>query len=375
MLYYDFSGIYAEGKKVGCENLLIAGGKGNGKTFGALRQGLKIFLGMESPEMSGYIIRYARRRKESVKMNTIKNLFRPHEKWLEQVTDGKWNRIVCRGNRFYMALYDGDKQKARMQRECCVCNALSTWETDSGADEGEAGIIVFDEAISREIELRDEFESLMKYHNNCRRNRMNYYCPLVLIGNTVTRDCTIFDNFGIDLWSIEDEQQGHIQYVRNRAGKINCIFEWCSMVAVQENAREYYDRFEKDETKMITDGVFSLGEYKTLQHKPESTDTVLRVAFIHPHFRLVCDYLVYNTTGDLLLYITSPEHIDGCDIYINPRAVACNGSVRNFFEGRAAEIFRDAYITKNIVYESPKTGEKYRSFAMDCIGLASCIPD
>lgn len=375
MLYYDFPSLYAAGKKAGCENLLAAGGKGNGKTFGALRQGLKIFLGMESPEMTGYIIRYARRRKESVKMNTIKNLFRPHEKWLEQVTDGKWNRIVCRGNRFYLALYDGDKQKARMQRECCVCNALSTWETDSGADEGEAGIIVFDEAISREVELRDEFDSLMKYHNNCRRNRMDYYCPLVLLGNTVTRDCTIFENFGIDLWSIDDAEKGHIQYVKNRAGKINAIFEWCGTAQVQENAREYYDRFENDKTKMITDGVFTVGEYKILTCPPVSTTKVLSVCFVQRHFRLVCDFLVYDSTGDILLYMSAPAHVDGCDIYINPEAIACNGNVRNFFEGRAAEIFRDAYITNNIAYDKATTGEKYRSFAMKCIGLQSCIPD
>ena len=372
MLYYDFPAIYAAGKKADCQNLLIAGGKGNGKTFGALRQGLKIFLGLESPEMEGYIIRYARRRKESVKQGTIKNLFRPHEQWLETVTDGKYNAIVCRGSRFYMAKYDGDKQMYRMQRECCVANSLSTWETDCGPDEGEAGIIVFDEAISREIELKNEFDCLMKYHNNCRRNRMDYYCPLVLIGNTVTRDCTIFDNFGIDLWAIDDEKRGLIQYVKNRAGKINCIFEWCGTAEVQQNAREYYDRFENEKTKMITDGVFTVGEYKILTHPPKGVEA-LTVGFIAPRFKLRVSYLLYPS-GDLSLYVTAPEHIDGCDIYINPRAISCNGNVKNFFDGRAAEIFRDCYVTNNLIFDNAKTGEKYRSFAMDCIGLNSCIP-
>lgn len=372
MLYYDFNGMYNEGRKKDCQNLLIAGGKGNGKTFGVLRKGLEIYLGKENPDYAGYITRYARRRKESIKMNVLKNLYRPHEKWLESVTSGEWNRIVMRGSRYYLARYDGDKQKARQQREFCVVNALSTWETDSGADEGEAGIILFDEAISRETQLRNEFDSLMKYHNNCRRNRMDYYCPLVLVGNTVTRDSDIFDNFGINLWQIDDTMQGQIQYIKNRAGKINAIFEWCGTADVQKNAREYYDRFENEKTHMITDGVFAMGEYKILSCKP-SAQTLLRVCFLHHNFKLIAEYLLFDS-GDMCIYVTAPEHVDGCDAYIKPTATTCNGSLLNFFDGKAAKIFRYAYQTNNVIFDCAKTGEKYRSFAMSCIGLNSCVP-
>lgn len=373
MLYYDFNSMYNEGKKKDCQNLLIAGGKGNGKTFGVLRKGLQIFLGAEGDGLKGYITRYARRRKESVKMSKLLNLYRPHEAWLEEVTSGEWNRIVMRNSRFYFARYEGDKQKARMQREFCIANALNTWETDCGPDEGEAGIILFDEAISREMQLRDEFDSLMKYHNNCRRNRMDYYCPLVLVGNTVTRDSDIFENFGIDLWAIDDAQQGKIQYVKNRAGKINAIFEWCGRAEVQENAREYYDRFENEKTKMITDGVFTLGEYKVLSSAP-AAQTLLSVGFISNHFKLRADYMIFPS-GDLVVYVTAPEHIDGCAAYIKPTAATCNGNLQNFFAGKAASVFRTAYATNNVIFDSAKTGEKYRSFAMNCIGLNSCIPD
>lgn len=371
MLYYDFNGMYNDGKKHDCQNLLIAGGKGNGKTFGVLRKGLQIYLGHEASELTGYITRYARRRKESVKMNVLRNLYRPHERWIAEVTGGEWNSVVMRSNRFYLARYDGDKQKARQQREFCVVNALSTWETDCGADEGEAGIILFDEAISREVQLRDEFDSLMKYHNNCRRNRMDYYCPLVLVGNTLTRDCDLFDNFGVDLWGIDDSKKGQIQYVKNRAGKINAIFEWCGTAEVQENAREYYDRFENEKTKMITDGVFSLGTYKILTGRP-SAETVLSVCFID-RFKLRADYMLFPS-GDLIIYVTSPDHVDGCDAYIKPTATACNGQLLNYFNGKAAAIFRECYVTNNVIFDSAKTGEKYRSFAMKCVGLQSCIP-
>lgn len=378
-MYYDFDAIYNAGKKADCRNLLIAGGKGNGKTFGALRKGLKIYLGLENPESKGRVIRYARRLKETVRRDVLLNLFKPHEKWIESVTNCEYNTVRMQGRRFYLAyVTDDNKVKRRDKNECCICNALSTWETDCGPDEGEAGIIIFDEAISRERELRNEFDSLMRYHSNCTRNRMDYYCPLVLIGNTVTRDCTIFENFGIDLWKIEDGSKGHIQYVKNRAGKINCIFEWCGTAGIQEKSREYYERFENEKTKMITDGVFSLGEYKTMSEARAELDAdpIITVCFIHPHFPLLLRIMQYKKSGDVFAYITNPDHVpDECDLKISPLARTCNGILRNYFDCGAADLFRYLYDSGNVLFDAPATGEKYRTFASECRGLESCIPD
>lgn len=378
-LYYDFNAIYEAGRKANCRNLMICGGKGNGKTFGALRKGLKIYLGLENPAEKGRVIRYARRLKETVRRNVLLNLFKPHYKWIEQVTDGKYNTVRMNGTRFYLAYVDEDnKLKRRDPSECCICNALSTWETDCGPDEGEAGIIIFDEAISREHELRNEFDSLMRYHNNCTRNRMDYYAPLVLIGNTVTRDCTIFEDFGVDLWKITDAQKGHIQYVKNRAGEVNCIFEWCGTAGIQEKSREYYERFENEKTRMITDGVFSLGEYKTMSEYHAGMDTIpiCTVVFIHPHFKLCLRFMQHKSTGDVFAFITNPDNApENADLYVNPLLRTCNGNVRNYFDCRAADVFRQLYATNNVLFDRPATGEKYRSFAMQCIGLSTCIPD
>ena len=378
-LYYDFNAIYEAGRKENCRNLMICGGKGNGKTFGALRKGLKIYLGLENPAEKGRVIRYARRLKETVRRNVLINLFKPHYKWIEQVTDGKYNTVRMNGTRFYLAFVNEDNKLIRRDpNECCICNALSTWETDCGPDEGEAGIIIFDEAISREHELRNEFDSLMRYHNNCTRNRMDYYAPLVLIGNTVTRDCTIFENFGVDLWKIDDAQKGHIQYVKNRKGEVNCIFEWCGTAGIQEKSRAYYERFENEKTKMITDGVFSLGEYKTMSeyHAGMDTQPVCTVLFIHPHFKLVLRFMQHRSTGDVFAYINNPTNApENADLIVNPNARTCNGNMRNYFDCAAADLFRRLYQTDNVLYDCPATGEKYRSFAMQCIGLSTCIPD
>ena len=92
-MYYDFDAIFNAGKKEDCRNLLIAGGKGNGKTFGALRKGLKIYLGLDGEEGRGRVIRYARRLKETVRRDVLLNLFKPHEKWIEAVTNGEYNNV------------------------------------------------------------------------------------------------------------------------------------------------------------------------------------------------------------------------------------------------------------------------------------------
>ena len=376
MRYYDFNGIYAAGKKAGCSNLCIVGGKGNGKTFGALRKGIDIFFGLEDPAMKGYIIRYCRRLKESITSTNLKNLFRPHLAYIERVTDGAWNTVIQRGRRYYFAYYEGDKKIRQMQREFCVVNALSTWETDSGADEGEAGICIYDEAISRERELIDEFSSLMRWHNNCMRNRTGYYCPLVLLGNTVTRDCTILEDLGIELWDIPDDAQGKVQYVKNRAGEINVIFEWCGRVEVQTESKVYYDRFCNEKTRMITDGAFSIGQYKTLHPSrvERCSDSAGYIYLISPHFKLRLDFRT-KKHGGCFVYITPADHAEEDITLINPSATTCTARVINFLGGKLCKAFRELYSTDNVLFDRPQTGEMYRSFAQSCPGLENCIPD
>ena len=377
MRYYDANGLYQAGKAAGCKNLVAVGGKGNGKTFGFLRKGIDIFLGLEDPALEGYIIRYARRLKESVVSTNLKNLFRPHLAYIEQVTNGEYNMVVQRGRRFYLAYYEDDKKVRQMQREFCVVNSLSTWETDSGADEGEAGICIYDECISRERELIDEFSSIMRWHNNCMRNRTGYYCPLVLLGNTVTRDCTILEDFGIDLWSLDADDQGKVIYVRNRAGELNVIFEWCGKVDVQaESAREYYDRFYNDKTRMITDGVFSLGTYKTMHPDrcERCSDDALSIYLVTPHAKLRASVRI-KKQGGAFMYITPIEHLKDGDVIINPRAVTCTGNVVNFMPKRLRDLFTTFFALGNMIFDRPQTGEIYRSFAGSCPGLESCIPD
>lgn len=376
--YYDFSGIYTAGKKCNCPNLGIAGQKSNGKTFGALRKGLELYLGIEEPTYKGRVIRYARRHKETVKRNNLISLFKPHLKWIEAVTNGEYDDYTMTGRRFYLCRRNNDGKVIHKDKNpFCIVNSLSTWENDSGADEGEACLIVYDEAISREKALPNEYDSLMKFRSNCMRDRTDYYCPVVLIGNTVTRDCELLEEFGVNLWKLGDEMQGRIQYIQNRKGQTNMIFEWCGAVGITQEIREYYDRFDNEKTRMITDGVFELGQYKTMKLEKAiiGTTCILRVCFVHRQFKLIARYFQYNSTGDIFIHIAVIDHADNCDLYINPDAQTCNGVVLNYFDCNAAEVFRELYDTNNILFESSKTGDMYRSFAQTCIGLHSCVPD
>lgn len=377
--FYDARGMYEKGKKLDCSNLAVAGGKSIGKTYGFLQLGIDLYLGKYGEGYKGRIIRYARRLKESVKRDNLISLFGRQREHIKKMTDGLYDDVTMIGRRFYMCSRSDDgKLKRKDKNYFAVVNALSTWETDSGADEGEAAIIIYDEAISRERAIPDEFDKLMKYRSNCMRDRTDYYCPVVMLGNTVTRDSQLLEFFGINLWDIDEDEPNIVQYIKNRKGQINCIFEWCGKaLSVQDDMAEYYDRFESAKTKMITDGAFEIGEYKTMI--PETaeigTDCVLKVCFIHAQFKLIAEYRVYRASGDLFIYVRSTDHADGCDLYIKPTARTCNGNLLNFFDNRAAEIFRDCWITNNVIFDKPMTGEKYRSFAQQCIGLASCVPD
>lgn len=367
--YYDPNPIIDYAEKINCPAVGIAGGKGNGKTYGIIRKYLKRRFADAQPK----VLRYLRRFKESISPKAIQSLCKPHKQALINLSGGKYNDFQYFQNRFWFIRRDESGKIVEKDRQpFIICSALNSVEASTGADEGECYAVFYDEVLSREKVLQDEFYLLMIFHNNCIRNRTDYYCPLILVGNTVTRNSILITNFGVDLYSLK---KGEITVVKNSKKEPTIVFEYCNDVEVMKEAGDaYYKRFENDRIKMIYKGDWTVGNYPYIptQERENSKQLVNLKLILKDNIALCFEFY---TKGDRMFAYVCPyddDDIKYIAVLINKTQVFKDYHIFNYLpSGGIFKQFAKLVYTKNVYFDSFQTGEYFRDFLKNLKGCES----
>lgn len=362
--YYSPVPIIEYAEKIQCPCIGIAGGKGNGKTYGIILYYLKQRMETGRP------LRYLRRYRESIAPKALQSLCRPHKQTLINLSGGKFNDFQYFQNRFWLIRRDdGGKIVEKDRQPFIIASALNTVEANTGADEGECSAVFYDEFLSREKELSDEFYNLMIFHNNCTRNRTGYYCPLILVGNTVTRDSSLITNFGVNMY---DLKKGEITVVKNSKKEPVIVFEYCAEVQImQESADTYYKRFENDRIKMIYKGDWTTGNYPYLsQQERERSRVPMQIKIIlRDKIALLFEYHIINDRIYGYVREYDDDKIQTVATLINKQQVFKQARVFNFLpSGGIFRQFAKLVYTKNVYFENFQIGEYFRDFLKNCRG-------
>ena len=357
--YYSPVPVIEYAQKINCPFIGIAGGKGNGKTYGIILYYLKERFN------TGRILRYLRRYKESISNKALQSLCKPHIQTLINLSGGRFNDFQYFQNRFWFIRRDDSGKIVEKDRQpFIVCSALNSVEGFTGADEGECSAIFYDEFLSREKELQDEFYNLSIFHNNCTRNRTNYYCPMILVGNTVTRNSSLITNFGVNLYNTK---KGEITVVKNSKNEPTIVFEYCAEVEVMQAAADtYYSRFNNDRIKMVYKGDWTIGNYPMILSQELNTSrTIASIKIITPaDTALLFEYRL-KTGGIVYGYIHRYEDdsIPYTVELLNKVQIFKHNNVYNYLpSGGFFKKFIKLVYTKNVYFDSMETGEHFRDF-------------
>lgn len=366
--YYSPVPIIEYAEEIGCPVIGIAGGKGNGKTFGILFYYLKERL------KTGRLLRYLRRYRESIAPKAIQSLCKPQRQNLINLSGGKYNDFQYYQNRFWLIRRDDEGNIVDKDiQPFIVCSALNSVEGFTGADEGECSAIFYDEFLSREKELADEFYSLMIFHSNCTRDR-RYFCPLILVGNTVTRNSSLITNFGVDLYSMK---KGEITVVKNSKKEPTIVFEYCDDAPVMREAGDvFYSRFENDRIKMIYKGDWTVANYPMLPYQElQEAFTVASIKIITPaETALLFSFMKSHT--QLFGYVSTfdDDKIPHICTLINKTYVYKKTGYINYLPSKGIfKTFARLIYTKNVYFQSMETGEYFRDFLKNLTGASQLI--
>lgn len=260
--YYQLTDILNKG----ADYNLIFGERSNGKTYAALSYGIEQFV------KTGAQMAYIRRWMEDLRGKRSENLFANHavNGFIEKVTDGKFNEVFYMGNKWFLSYYDKEKGK-RFPDDVPFCYgfSLSAQEHEKSSSYPRVKTIVFDEFLTRQYYLPDEFMLFMNLLSTIIRQRDDV--KVFMLGNTVNKYCPYFTEMGLK--QIPIMEQGTIDIYKFGEGGAVVAVEYCSSI-VKDKASNKYFCFNNQNLQMITGGKWELAVYPHLPTKYKPKDVL-----------------------------------------------------------------------------------------------------
>ena len=226
-----------------------------GKTYGTMKKVVEAYFDEGLP--SGYIRRYA----EEIRPKYISELLSPHYKLIEKLSKGKYNSCTYRNNMFIPCYVDKEtgKIETKADKPILYTVALNTWNTTKGEDRGQLAYIVFDEFMTRDIYLKDEFAIFANIISSLVRDR-EIKC-IYMLANTVNKYCPYFEDMG--LYHVAEQEQGSIEVYTYNNEKLTVAVEYCAAAEATKEVEKYY-AFDNPQLDMITSGGWEEARYKRI---------------------------------------------------------------------------------------------------------------
>lgn len=349
--YYSYSNIL---KQKATYNMII-GQRSNGKTYGWCRLVLDQYLGGGLPSV------YIRRMDEMIKPTNIDHLFDPHLEYIEKQSDGRWNGITYRNRSFYLCRYEETQAGTRVKVDqdpnfFCRCYAVSTAETTKGQDIGAVYSIAFDEFITRQFYLANEFVLFQNLLSSIIRDRDGVI--IFMLANTVSKFCPYFREMGIT--KIHTMQQGMIDVYQIGQSKTKIAVEYCSEAGNTKKVSKYF-AFDNPELRMISSGAWEIALYR---HAPDelSKARIIFVFFIIFDSQTIQGNIYIYHGYPIIFYHPKTTPIQDPDHSVIYRDDTLNGNPLHQIQLRNAptkpqQLIRDLIVQQKTFYSDNECGE------------------
>lgn len=359
MQYIDINPIIEKAKDLNCPFISIIGGKGTGKTYGCIDYAIKEFFRDNSKRPFFYVRRFDKTFTPSI----CGNLVNAHRQDIINLSKGKYNKADLRGKIYslYNETTTATGLKSKKNNDIIAyCRSLNNVETETGDDKGEISCIIYDEFLTRGNELRDEFLKLNILHSNATRNR-THFTPFFLLGNTVSKDSAVAEQFGIRM---RDIKRG-LNIFENSKHQARIILYYTPETSKNIEAAEmYYNRFENSHINMITSGDWVLGSYNVADQNILNARGFTAKLFFN---RIAVSATLFFKGANPYLLIRKPSEF--YDLMISP------------YGGKSSiqllpKIFIEAVKRGNLIVETSEIGEDFRDICKHLVNgmeIVNCI--
>lgn len=302
--------------RTGGRYLICFGERSNGKTFQALMYGLKQYL------KYGNKVAILRRFREDFKGKRggaywDNLMFDGNGKnHIKELTKGKYTKVTYYAGKWFLAYYDEDLQKDITEPEpFAYAFALTEMEHEKG-NTYQIGTIIFDEFMTRNSYLPDEFVTTMNVISTLVRSRTELngqMIRVIMCANTVSQYCPYFDEMGLK--HVRQMKKGDIDIYNYGESGLKVAVEYCDSPNISGKPSDVYFAFDNPKLKMITSGAWELDIYPHLKEGHKEHDIVFSYFIIFNDNVLQCDVVMkQNSTYTFIHPKTTPIKNEDKDI-------------------------------------------------------------
>ena len=340
---------------------IIIGERSNGKTYAALMYGLKRFF--DNGEQMAIIRRWQVDIRGSRASDMFTALIANGE--IKRLSGGKYEGVYHYGGKFYVCTYDDNRKALYNENDLfCYSFALSDTEHNKSISYPYITTIVFDEFLTRQVYLQDEFVLFMNTISTIIRQRTNV--KIFMLGNTVSKYCPYFKEMG--LTNIHKQEQGTIDVYTYGKSELKVAVEYAESIKKYKK-NNYYFAFNNPKLSMITGGAWELDIYPHCPIKYTKKDIIF-IYFIIFNEKI---YQAEIVTKDRAYFTfihekTTPIQKPDKDLIYtleNDARMNYNTNIllpRNTLEKRVLWFFQ----TNKVFYQDNDTGEAISNFIKTC---------
>lgn len=274
-----------------CYYNMIIGMRSNGKTYAVLEHILSDYV---SGKGQGAIIR---RYREDFRGKRGSSFFNPlvENDVIRKLTNGEWTGVYYYASQWFLCRADESNpgQIEREEQPFCYAFAISEMEHDKSSAYPNVVNVMFDEFLTRNGYLQDEFVLFMNTLSTIIRYRDNV--KIFMLGNTVTKDCPYFKEMGLS--HVQDMTAGTIDVYTYGDSRLKVAVEYCDIPEGRKkkgSPSDFYFAFDNPRLKMITASVWEIGIYPHLQVEYKKKDVVFTYFISYMDHLLQCEIVQFD---------------------------------------------------------------------------------
>ena len=337
---------------------MVIGQRSNGKTYAWGHDLLERRI--TDGETTGA---YIRRNDIDITPKNLADLFKAHN--IEEMSSGIWNDTEYRNRAFTLVRRSSDtgEVEERDSSPFCYTAALSNWESRKGVDHGYVQTICFDEFMTRDAYLRDEFVKFMNVLSSFIRDRDG--TEIFMLANTVNKYCPYFKEMG--LIHVPEMEPGTIQTYELGDGETTVAVEMCAESQNTRKVKKYF-AFDNPQLQMITAGSWEISLYP---HCPIETTKydILKRFYIKFNGNMIAGDIIKS---EKYLFILYHPHYKNYEIKEDDVAyLETNDGLINHCKyiadapTEAHKLIKQLISTEREFYSDNETGEIIRNWKMN----------
>lgn len=338
---------------------IIFGGRSNGKTYALLKKGI-ISYAKNGEQMA--IIRRNREDFIGKRGQTMFDALIENDE-IRKATAGEWDTIYYYSSRWYFARYEENGTRVIDERPFAYAFAISSMEHDKSTSYPGVSLIVFDEFISRDLYLPDEFVLFMNVISTIIRHRDNV--KIYMLGNTVNKYCPYFSEMGLK--HIKEMKPGDIDVYNYGQSNLKVAVEYSKNYA-KGKENDLYFAFDNPRLNMITGGAWEISIYPHCPLKLRPNDVKFIFYIIFNEDVLECDIIsrdeynfifIHRKTSEIkeenpLIFTPEYNPLPNYRRKINKPTTNIERKINNYFA------------TDKVFYSDNDVGEIVRNYLIFC---------